>query len=129
MPDAEVVLLDLQLDDGFDPLVNAERFIEASYKVLDYSIADNVRLLRRALAGGAAGVCRKVDLLASTISSIEAVTEGPAVVSRRFWPRSGVTLPTRQRTSDRANQRCWPGPPVALRCRRSPSDSRSPRTA
>lgn len=86
MPDAEVVLLDLQLDDGFDPLVNAERLIEASYKVFDSSIADNVRLLRRAPAGGAAGVCRKVDLLASTISSIEAVTEGPAVVSRRFWP-------------------------------------------
>ena len=48
MPDAEVVLLDLQLDDGSDPLVNAERLIEAGYKVLVYSIADNVRLLRRA---------------------------------------------------------------------------------
>lgn len=84
MPDADVVLLDLQLDDSSDPLVNAERLIEAGYKVLVYSIADNVRLLRRALAGGAAGVCRKAEPLSVTISSIEAVAEGQVVISQEI---------------------------------------------
>ena len=36
---ADVVLLDLQLDDGSDPLDNAESLIDAGYKVLVYSIA------------------------------------------------------------------------------------------
>lgn len=81
---ADVVLLDLQLDDGSDPLDNAESLIDAGYKVLVYSIADNVRLLRRALAGGAAGVCRKAEPIAVTISSIEAVAEGQVVISQEI---------------------------------------------
>lgn len=81
---ADVVLLDLQLDDGSDPLDNAESLIEAGYKVLVYSIADNVRLLRRALAGGAAGVCRKAEPISVTISSIEAVAEGQVVISQEI---------------------------------------------
>ena len=81
---ADVVLLDLQLDDGSDPLDNAESLIDAGYKVLVYSIADNVRLLRRALAGGAAGVCRKAEPIAVTIASIEAVAEGQVVISQEI---------------------------------------------
>ena len=81
---ADVVLLDLQLDDDSDPLDNTERLIDAGYKVLVYSIADNVRLLRRALAGGAAGVCRKAEPISATIASIEAVSEGQVVISQEI---------------------------------------------
>ncbi len=81
---AEVVLLDLKLDDDTDPMENTQRLIGAGYKVLVYSIADNIRLLRRALAGGAAGICRKADPIAKTIDCIEAVAAGQVVVSQEI---------------------------------------------
>ncbi len=81
---ADVVLLDLQLADASDPRENTERLIEAGYRVLVYSIADNVRLLRRALAGGADGVCRKAEPIAQTIASIEAVAAGHVVLSQEI---------------------------------------------
>lgn len=80
----EVVLLDLQLADGSDPRYNTELLIEHGYTVLVYSIADNVRLLRRALAGGAAGVARKADPIATTVASIEAVAAGQMVLSQEI---------------------------------------------
>ncbi|MGC3953566.1 MAG: LuxR C-terminal-related transcriptional regulator [Propionicimonas sp.] len=81
---ADVVLLDLQLADESDPQDNAERLIDVGYTVLVYSIADNVRLLRRALAGGAAGVARKADPIATTVASIEAVAAGQMVLSQEI---------------------------------------------
>ena len=81
---ADVVLLDLQLSDGTDPLDNTEVLIAAGYTVLVYSIADNVRLLRRALAGGAAGVARKADPISETLASIEAVAAGQMVLSQEI---------------------------------------------
>lgn len=80
----DVVLLDLQLADDSDPKENAERLIESGYTVLVYSIADNARLLRRALAGGAAGVARKADPIATTIASIEAAAAGQIVLSQEI---------------------------------------------
>ncbi|WP_454226443.1 hypothetical protein [Propioniciclava flava] len=50
---ADVVLLDPNLGDESDPKENAEALRAEGYRVLVYSIADNVRLLRRAFAGGA----------------------------------------------------------------------------
>ncbi len=79
---ADVVLLDLQLADDSDPLDNTARLIAAGYLVLIYSVADNVRLLRRALAGGAAGVCRKADPIGETVAAIEAVAQGRLVLSQ-----------------------------------------------
>lgn len=79
---AQVVLLDLQLGDGSDPKDNAAALIEAGYKVLIYSIADNPRSLRRALAGGAHGVCRKAEPIAQTAASILLVAEGQMVISQ-----------------------------------------------
>lgn len=79
---ADVVLLDLQLADGSDPQANTEDLTSAGFLVLIYSIADNVRLLRRALAGGAAGVCRKADPIGQTAASIEAVAAGQVVLSQ-----------------------------------------------
>ncbi|MCW5954030.1 MAG: response regulator transcription factor [Propionibacteriaceae bacterium] len=80
----DVVLLDLQLADGSDPKLNAELLIGSGYTVLVYSIADNARLLRRALAGGAAGVARKADPIATTIASIEAAAAGQIVLSQEI---------------------------------------------
>lgn len=80
----DVVLLDLQLSDDSDPKENAEQLIAAGYTVLVYSIADNVRLLRRALAGGAAGVARKADPIATTVASIEAVAAGQIALSQEI---------------------------------------------
>ncbi len=82
--DAEVVLLDLQLADDSDPKDNAEALRAEGYKVLVYSIADNTRLLRRALAGGAEGVCRKAEPIAQTIDAIVAVAGGQHVISQEI---------------------------------------------
>ena len=56
--DADVVMLDLSLGDDSDPKENVEKLAEGGYRILVYSIADDIRLVRRALAGGADGVCR-----------------------------------------------------------------------
>ncbi len=82
--DAEVVLLDLQLADDSDPKDNAEALRAEGHKVLVYSIADNTRLLRRALAGGAEGVCRKAEPIAQTIDAIVAVAGGQHVISQEI---------------------------------------------
>ncbi len=83
VPDAvDVVLLDLNLGDGSDPKDNAETLRAEGYRVLVYSIADNPRLLRRALAGGADGVCRKAEPVADTVEAIRAVHAGQQVISQ-----------------------------------------------
>ena len=82
--DADVVLLDLRLADDSDPKDNAEELRAHGVQVVVYSIADNVRLLRRALAGGADGVCRKADPIAATIEAIVAVSEGQQVISQEI---------------------------------------------
>lgn len=82
VPDVDVVLLDLHLGDDSDPKHNAEALRAEGFRVLVYSIADNVRLLRRALAGGADGVCRKAEPVAATIDAIRAVHSGQQVVSQ-----------------------------------------------
>ena len=81
---ADVVLLDLNLGDESDPKENAEALRAEGYRVLVYSIADNVRLLRRALAGGADGVCRKADPIADTVEAIVAVAHGRQVISQEI---------------------------------------------
>ena len=68
---------------GIGPF-NTEVLIATGYTVLVYSIADNVRLLRRALAGGAAGVARKADPITDTLASIEAVAAGQMVLSQEI---------------------------------------------
>ncbi len=83
-PGADVVLLDLNLGDGSDPKDNAEALRVEGYRVLVYSIADNVRMLRRALAGGADGVCRKAEPIAETVEAIVSVAAGRQVISQEI---------------------------------------------
>jgi DNA-binding NarL/FixJ family response regulator len=82
--DADVVMLDLLLADDSDPKVNVERLSEAGYRILVYSIADNIRMVRRALAGGADGICRKAEPIRSTIEAILAVANGQVVLSQEI---------------------------------------------
>lgn len=82
--DVDVVLLDLNLGDGSDPKDNAETLRAEGFRVLVYSIADNVRLLRRALAGGADGACRKAEPVAETVAAIKAVHSGQQVISQEI---------------------------------------------
>lgn len=82
--EVDVVLLDLNLGDDSDPKDNAETLRAEGFRVLVYSIADNVRLLRRALAGGADGVCRKAEPVADTVEAIRSVHLGQQVISQEI---------------------------------------------
>ncbi|MBK8445349.1 MAG: response regulator transcription factor [Micropruina sp.] len=82
--EADVVMLDLSLGDDTDPKDNVERLAEVGYRILVYSIADNMYLVRRALAGGADGVCRKAEPIAQTIEALEAVAHGQMVLSQEI---------------------------------------------
>jgi DNA-binding NarL/FixJ family response regulator len=82
--DADVVMLDLSLGDDSDPKENVEKLAEGGYRILVYSIADNMRLVRRALAGGADGVCRKAEPIAQTIEALESVANGQMVLSQEI---------------------------------------------
>ncbi len=82
--EADVVMLDLMLPDGSDPRLNTERLRAAGYRVLVYSIADNPKLIRAALAGGAEGVCRKAEPIAQTVAALKAVAAGEEVLSQEI---------------------------------------------
>ena len=82
--DADVVMLDLSLGDDSDPKENVEKLAEGGYRILVFSIADDIRLVRRALAGGADGVCRKAEPIAQTIEALEAVANGQMVLSQEI---------------------------------------------
>ena len=82
--EADVVLLDLRLADESDPKDNAEILRSNGFRVLVYSIADNIRLVRHALAGGADGICRKADPIAVTVEAIVAVADGQQVISQEI---------------------------------------------
>lgn len=80
--EADVVLLDLRLGDDSDPKENTEALIAAGYRVLVYSIADNPRLIRRALAGGAEGVVAKAQPITEAAEAIRQVANGQTVLSQ-----------------------------------------------
>ena len=77
----DVIVLDLVLDDGSDPAETVAELVASGYRVLVYSIADNPRLVRRALAAGAHGLSRKSDSLAETADKIRQVARGHTLVS------------------------------------------------
>ena len=82
--DADVVMPDLSLGADSDPKENVEKPAECAHRILVYSIADDTRLVRRALAGGADGVCRKAEPIAQTIEALEAVANGQMVLSQEI---------------------------------------------
>jgi DNA-binding NarL/FixJ family response regulator len=77
----DVIVLDLVLDDMSDPADTVAELVANDYRVLIYSIADNPRLIRRALAAGAHGLSRKSESLAETADKIRQVARGQTLVS------------------------------------------------
>jgi DNA-binding NarL/FixJ family response regulator len=77
----DVIVLDLILDDASDPAETVAELVASDYRVLVYSIADNPRLIRRALAAGAHGLSRKSESLAETAEKIRQVAHGQTLVS------------------------------------------------
>jgi DNA-binding NarL/FixJ family response regulator len=77
----DVIVLDLVLDDMSDPAETVAELVANDYRVLVYSIADNPRLVRRALAAGAHGLSRKSESLAETADKIRQVARGQTLVS------------------------------------------------
>lgn len=77
----DVVVLDLVLGDGSDPGQTVAGVIEHGCRVLVYSVADDPRLVRRALAAGAHGLSRKSEPVAVTLEKIALVAAGQTLVS------------------------------------------------
>ncbi|HEY0240222.1 MAG TPA: hypothetical protein VGC37_16425, partial [Friedmanniella sp.] len=77
----DVVVLDLVLGDGSDPGTTVSRVVAAGSRVLVYSVLDNPRLVRSALAGGAHGLSRKSEPVGLTIDKLRQVAQGHILVS------------------------------------------------
>ena len=77
----DVVLLDLALGDRSDPADTVGRLLDHGCRVLVYSVGDDPRLVRRALAAGAHGLSRKSEPVAVTVDKIRLVAQGQILVS------------------------------------------------
>ena len=77
----DVVVLDLALGDGSDPGTTVSRVVAAGSRVLVYSVLDNPRMVRSALAAGAHGLSRKSEPLHVTIDKLRQVAQGQTLVS------------------------------------------------
>jgi DNA-binding NarL/FixJ family response regulator len=75
----DVVALDLSLADGSKPGDNVRRLVAAGYKVLIYTLGDDIRSLQLALASGAMGVSRKSEPMAETLSKLRRVAAGESI--------------------------------------------------
>lgn len=77
----DVVVLDLVLGDGSDPGETVARVVAAGSRVLVYSVLDNPRLIRSALAGGAHGMSRKSEPVQVTVDKLRQVAQGHTLLS------------------------------------------------
>jgi DNA-binding NarL/FixJ family response regulator len=77
----DVVVLDLVLGDGSDPGATVSRVVAAGSRVLVYSVLDNPRLIRSALAAGAHGLSRKSEPVGVTVDKLRQVAQGQTLVS------------------------------------------------
>jgi DNA-binding NarL/FixJ family response regulator len=77
----DVVVLDLALGDGSDPGVTVARVVAAGSRVLVYSVLDNPRHVRSALAAGAHGLSRKSEPIQLTLEKLRQVAAGQTLVS------------------------------------------------
>lgn len=101
----DVVVLDLVLGDGSDPGATVARVVEAGCRVLVYSVLDNPRLIRRALAAGAHGLSRKSEPVAVTLDKLRQVASGQTLVSAEILAMiDGDTDFVRARLSDRERE-------------------------
>ena len=80
----DVVVLDLALGDGSDPAKTVRDLVDRGYRVLIYSIADDPRLVGRALAAGAHGLSRKSEPIEVTLEKIRLVADGHVLLSQEI---------------------------------------------
>lgn len=77
----DVVILDLQLDDGSDPTSNVEAIVERGWPVLIYTQTTHVRLVGRCFRAGASGIVAKRDELSTLVEAVALVAEGQPFLS------------------------------------------------
>lgn len=77
----DVVVLDLSLGDGSDPVDTVRAVIARGKRVLIYSVGDDTRLIRRVLSAGAHGLSHKSEPIETTVDKIRLVAEGRLLVS------------------------------------------------
>jgi DNA-binding NarL/FixJ family response regulator len=101
----DVVVLDLVLGDGSDPGDTVSRVVAAGCRVLVYSVLDNPRLVRRALAAGAHGLSRKSEPVQVTVDKLRQVAQGQMLVSAEILSMiDGDADFVRARLSDRERE-------------------------
>jgi DNA-binding NarL/FixJ family response regulator len=101
----DVVVLDLALGDGSDPGDTVARLVGAGVRVLVYSVLDNPRLIRSALASGAHGLSRKSEPVQLTLDKVRQVAQGQTLVSPEILSMiDGDADFVRARLSDRERE-------------------------
>ncbi|GAB2576450.1 sigma factor-like helix-turn-helix DNA-binding protein [Microlunatus antarcticus] len=101
----DVVVLDLVLGDGSDPGDTVARVVAAGSRVLVYSVLDNPRLIRSALAAGAHGLSRKSEPVQVTVDKLRQVAAGQTLVSPEILAMiDGDTDFVRARLSERERE-------------------------
>ena len=101
----DVVVLDLALGDGSDPGETVARLVAAGCRVLVYSVLDNPRLIRSALAAGAHGLSRKSEPVQATMDKIRQVAHGETLLTPELLAMiDGDADFVRARLSDRERE-------------------------
>ncbi|MFC9419824.1 response regulator, partial [Bacillus mobilis] len=81
---SDVVALDLSLADGSQPGGNVAKLTAAGYKVLVFTLGDNVGQIQDALANGAMGVSLKSEPIAETFAKLRRIAAGETIDSQEL---------------------------------------------
>jgi DNA-binding NarL/FixJ family response regulator len=80
----DVIALDLSLADGSTPGDNVARLTAAGYKVLVFTLGDNVGQIQDALANGAMGVSLKSEPISETFAKLRRIAAGETIDSQEL---------------------------------------------
>lgn len=80
----DVIALDLSLADGSQPGDNVAKLTAAGYRVLVFTLGDNVGQIQDALANGAMGVSLKSEPIAETFTKLRRIAAGETVDSQEL---------------------------------------------
>lgn len=80
----DVIALDLSLADGTQPGENVARLTAAGYKVLVFTLGDNLGQIQDALANGAMGVSLKSEPIFETFAKLRRIAAGETIDSQEL---------------------------------------------
>lgn len=80
----DVVALDLSLADGSTPGENVAKLADVGYKVLVFTLGDNVGQIQDALANGAMGVSLKSEPISETFAKLRRIAAGETIDSQEL---------------------------------------------